>query len=208
MNKKLIFFLLLMIIIFSSILIYKIEQTPKYDPELYAQIYKEYEHIISISSSSQKNENITINSTEKKEPIVIFKNSSGNTYGVIGTIEIPKINVSYPIINSCTEENLNIAPTKLLGPIINTPGNLVIVGHNNWNKEFFSNLHKLENGDTLELTDTKGNKLTYKVYDKYQIKQDDFSCLEQNTDGKTELTLITCIKYQKSKRLVVKCVAN
>lgn len=52
------------------------------------------------------------------------------------------------------------------------------------------------------------NTLTYKVYDIFEIKQNDFSCLNQNTNGNIELTLITCIKYQKSKRLIVKCIAN
>ena len=68
-------------------------------------------------------------------------------------------------------------------------------------------LNKLENNDIVELTDHSKKKVTYKVYAKYEIKQDDFSCLEQETNGNIELTLITCIKYQKSKRLVIKCVA-
>lgn len=205
MNKKIIYFLLLIIIIFSSILIYKIENTPEYDPEIYAQVYQEYEQITNMDTFI---EDSSVNLVTKKEPIVINKNSSGNAYRTLGVLDIPKINLSYPIINDCTETNLNISPTRLVGPTPNIVGNLVIVGHNNWNKEFFSNIHKLENGDIVELTDITGNKLEYKVYDKYEIKQDDFSCLDQNTNGRTELTLITCIKYQKSKRLVVKCVAN
>lgn len=206
MYKKLIYFLLLIIIISSIILIYKIEQSPDYNTDLYAQIYKEYNQISNIDKNIQ--DAFDNNSSNTKNPIVINKNSSGNFYRTIGIIKIPKIDLSYPIINDCTDKNLNIAPAKLLGPNINTVGNLVVVGHNNWNQEFFSNLHKLENGDVVELTDTNGNKLEYKVYDKQQIKQDDFSCLNQDTNNRIELTLITCIKYQKSKRLVIKCVAN
>ena len=205
MKNKLICFLLLIIIISSIILLYKIEQSSEYDPNIYAQVYKEYEQITGITNSSEQPSEIT--SSNKKEPIVINKNSTGNFYRTIAVLNIPKINLSTPIINDYSEANLNIAPTKLLGPTPNTVGNLVIVGHNNWNKEFFSNLHKLENGDIVELTDITGNKVTYQVYYTAEIKQDDFSCLEQNTEGKTELTLITCIKYKKSKRLVLKCVA-
>jgi len=197
MKNKLICFLLLITIISLCILIYKIEQTPKFSLTLYNQIQEEYEQIISANLNNQ--------STNNK---IVLNSSSTTNFRTIGVIIIPKIDISYPIINECTDENLNIAPTKFLGPTINTEGNLVVVGHNNWNKDFFSNLHKLENGDVVELIDTSGNKLTYRVYNKYEIKQDDFFCLEQDTNGKTELTLITCIKYQKAKRLVVKCVAN
>jgi hypothetical protein len=66
---------------------------------------------------------------------------------------------------------------------------------------------KLEKDDIVELTDMYGKKLTYKVYDIYEVKQTDFSCLNQETNGNIELTLITCIKYQKNKRLIVKCIA-
>lgn len=201
-DKKIIYTLLVIILVFSSILIYKIEKTPKYNKDVYEQVYKEFEQISSINIDNN------IESTSKKNnTIYVSKNSTGNTYITLGVIDIPKINVSYPIINDCTEENLNIAPTKLVGPEPNTIGNLVIVGHNNWNKEFFSNLYKLENDDIIELTDTSGNKLTYKVYDKYEIKQDDFSCLNQNTNGQIELTLLTCVKFNNSKRLIIKCVA-
>lgn len=200
MNNKLICFLLLILIISSSILVYKIELSEKYNENIHAQVYKEYEEIVNINNFNQLNNII-------KNPI-IFNHSSTTNYRTIGIINIPKINISYPIINECTEENLKIAPTKLAGPTINTIGNLVVIAHNNWNKEFFSNLHKLENGDIVELTDTIGKPLTYTVYDKYEIKQDDFSCLEQKNNEKIELTLITCIKYQKTKRLVIKCIAN
>lgn len=198
MKNKLICCLLLIIIICVGILIYKLEQTPEYSDLVYEQVCKEYEQIINIYNENNKTSNNQI----------ILNNSSTNNFRTIGVIQIPKIDISYPVISEYNEQNLNIAPCKYIGPEINTAGNLVISGHNNWNKEFFSNLNKLENGDIVELIDTSGNKLTYTVYDKYEIKQDDFSCLEQDTNGKTELTLITCIKYQKSKRLVIKCVAN
>jgi len=204
MERKFICLLLLIIIIFSSILIHKINQTPIYDEEVYKQVYEEYSTI----KNSSNDVGTTINqSSSKNKPIYTYKNSTGSTYTTTGIIDIPKINLSYPIINDYSEANLNIAPVKFVGPEINEIGNFVIVGHNNWNKEFFSNLNKLENGDIVKLTDHNNITQSYKVYDICEIKQNDFSCLNQDTNGKTELTLITCIKYQKSKRLVVKCVA-
>lgn len=201
MYKKVVYSLLFIIIICSSILIYKINKTYAYDEKMYNEVYKEYEEI----------KNTTINpsthNSSKKQTIYISKNSTGSTYRTAAVIDIPKINISYPVINDYSEANLNIAPTKFVGPEANQIGNFVIVAHNNWNKEFFSNLYKLENNDIVTLTDNSRNEQHYKVYDKYEINQDDFSCLNQDTNGKVELTLLTCVKYHKNKRLVVKCIA-
>ena len=45
--------------------------------------------------------------------------------------------------------------------------------------------------------------LTYKVYDKYVIDPTDVSCTSQRTNGRKEVTLITCRNSGK-QRLVVK----
>ena len=44
----------------------------------------------------------------------------------------------------------------------------------------------------------------YKVYDKYIVDETDMRCTEQETNGKIELTLITC-DNDNTKRLIVKC---
>ena len=63
----------------------------------------------------------------------------------------------------------------------------------------------MNNDDRVILTSNQGKSETYFVYDKYKINKDDLSCTSQETNGKIELTLITCVKYDKNKRLVVKC---
>ncbi|CCZ18459.1 putative uncharacterized protein [Clostridium sp. CAG:780] len=83
-------------------------------------------------------------------------------------------------------------------------GNLVIVGHNYKNGEFFGNLKNLTEGDNVFLLSSKGNSEMYKVYDKYIVDATDMSCTSQETNGKIELTLITC-DNDNTKRLVVKC---
>lgn len=208
MKNKFICFLLLIISIGSIILFYKIEKTVAYDPKIYEQVYNEYEQIKSISTSTENASSVSSSIPNKKITYISKNESSSNRYITIATINIPKIDISYPVINDYSEENLNISPTKFVGPEPNTVGNFVVVGHNNWNKTFFSNLHKLEKDDVVELTDTSGKKLTYKVYDKYEVSQNDFSCLNQDTNGKIELTLLTCIKNQKNKRLIIKCISN
>jgi len=102
---------------------------------------------------------------------------------------------------------LKIAPCKLWGGEPNQVGNLSIIGHNYKNTQFFSKLNTLEIGDIVILQSISGSKLTYKVYDMFEVKNDDFACTEQSTDGTIELTLITCTN-SKSKRYVVKCRAD
>ena len=86
----------------------------------------------------------------------------------------------------------------------NEVGNYCIVGHNYRNGKMFGRLHELVNGDTVELEDLTGRKITYQVYNKYVVKPTDTRCTSQKTNGKKELTLITCTNYGK-ERLVVKC---
>ena len=119
--KKVVYLSLVVIIISSSILIYKINKTPKYDPKLYDEIYSQYEEIMSEQNTSNNDLNLT--SDTKK---IYITSSSNNVYRVIATIQIPKLDISYPIINEYNEEYLKIAPTKLIGPEPNQVGNFVI----------------------------------------------------------------------------------
>lgn len=59
-------------------------------------------------------------------------------------------------------------------------------------------------GDNIFLVSNTGNAQKYKVYDIYIVDETDLSCTNQETNGKIELTLITC-DDDNSKRLVVKC---
>ena len=135
---------------------------------------------------------------------------SGFSYKTIATINIPKINVNYPILQGETgsvEETdalIKIAPCKYHGHEPNEVGNFCIVGHNYRNTKFFSKVPTLENGDTIELTDLSGRTITYVVYDKYNVDPNDTKCTSQLTGGKKEVTLITCTDDSK-ERVVVKC---
>ena len=62
----------------------------------------------------------------------------------------------------------------------------------------------MTNGYNVFILSSKGNAELYKVYDKYIVDATDMSCTSQETNGKIELTLITCDK-DNTKRLVVKC---
>lgn len=132
---------------------------------------------------------------------------NGNDYEIVGKISIPKIDVEYPILAQESEELLKISPCKFWGPNPNEVGNLCIVGHNYRNSKFFSKVPTLENGDTIEITDLKGKTVTYVIYDKYVVDPEDRSCTSQLTNGRTEITIITCTN-DSSARVIVKALAT
>ena len=113
-------------------------------------------------------------------------------YNVIGKLEIPKINLTTYILQSLTKDSLKKSIAKFYGPNINEVGNFCIVGHNYNSKIMFGKLNDLKVGDSIYLTDLYGNKKEYKIYKKYTVKPSDVGCLNQDTNGKSEVTLITC----------------
>ena len=131
----------------------------------------------------------------------------GTEYYTIGQIDIPTIDCHYPILASDTEHFdtlLKIAPVKFHGANPNEIGNFCIVGHNYRNSQFFSKVPKLNNGDAIEITDTFGETVVYEVYDKYIVKDTDTSCTSQLTEGRREITLITCTNASDENRVIVK----
>ncbi len=159
--------------------------------------------------------NNSTNKTTKKQSNTnnnVQKTSEGFTYTTIATVNIPKIGVQYPVLDGETdsvEETkalLKISPTKFWGSEPNQVGNFCIVGHNYRNTKFFSKVPTLENGDIIEITDLSGRTLRYSVYNKYEVVPEDTSCTSQITNGKTEITLITCTNDSKM-RVIVKAKA-
>lgn len=136
---------------------------------------------------------------------------SGYGYITVATVNIPKINVNYPVLDGETdseeetEELLKMSPTKFWGPEPNEVGNFCIVGHNYRNTKFFSKVPTLVNGDIIEITDLVGTGRTikYRVYNKYEVEPTNLNCTSQLTNGQKEVTLITCTNDSK-KRVIVK----
>lgn len=126
-----------------------------------------------------------------------------NKFSVIGLIEINSINITYPILSNVSDELLKIAPCKFYGPLPNEIGNLCIAGHNYNNYKFFSKLKDLNIGDTVNIYDLSGTKIKYSIYNKYETDYNDLSCTAQDTNGKREITLVTCNNI-KNKRRVIK----
>lgn len=131
------------------------------------------------------------------------KASDGTKYYTLGKINIPSINVNYPIFSETTTELLKISPCKFWGCDPNQVGNFCIVGHNYRNNLFFSKVPTLSEGDIIEITDLSGKTVKYSVYTKYEVMPDDTTCTSQLTNGRREITVITC-NSDGSKRVVVK----
>ncbi len=129
--------------------------------------------------------------------------SDGTKYYTIGKINIPSIGVNYPIFSETSTELLKISPCKFWGADPNQVGNFCIVGHNYRNSLFFSKVPTLSEGDIIEITDLSGKTLKYSVYSKFEVMPDDTSCTSQKTQGRREITIITC-NSDGSKRVVVK----
>lgn len=84
----------------------------------------------------------------------------------------------------------------------NEVGNLCIAGHNYNSYKFFSKLKDLKIGDIINIYDLSGNKLAYSVYDSFETNYDDLSCINQDTNGKREITLITCNNIKNRRRVI------
>ncbi len=124
-------------------------------------------------------------------------------FGVLGTMEIPATNFSYPVLEKVTKKSLETSVVFLCGPGLNQPGNTVIIGHNYRNGLFFSNNKKLNKGDKIYITDNSGTKLTYTIYDKFETSDDDTSFYQRDTGGKPEVSLSTCTDDSKARLILL-----
>lgn len=152
----------------------------------------------SASTESTNNTNSTSNSA--------VANKTYKGFNTLGTIEIPSIDIKYPVLDyPPTVKKLETSvvvtyPTKDVK--LNTVGNVVIVGHNYRNGIFFSNLKKVANGDKISITGLDGKKVTYKVYNTFTAGVNDTSFYNRDTDGKMEITLSTCTDDSTARFIV------
>lgn len=122
---------------------------------------------------------------------------------VFGIIDIPALNITYPIFKQISDEALKIAPCKFYGEL-SDKNNLCIAGHNYDNGKFFSNLYKLKIGDVVNLYDNSNNLYTFKVYANYEVDNYDTTPIYETNLESQELTLVTC-NNSNNKRIIIKC---
>ena len=182
----------------NQVLIVTLDETRSNNEEI--DITKLAKDIETYIQSVEKNKN-------KGEVIhqEVYKTASGAEYVTDSVIKIPSLDINYPVLKTDEkhiDEVLKISLVKYWGNNANEVGNYVVVGHNYKNKKMFGKLPDIEMGAIVELTDLKGRTLKYEVYDKYIVQPEDTSCTSQKTEGKKELTLITCRTYGTQRQVV------
>ncbi len=140
------------------------------------------------------------NSTQPKS----YTAKDGKKYNYIGKIVIPKINVDYAILDHWSDELLKVSICKFHGADPNQVGNLCLVGHNWRNKRFFSKVPTLEIGDIVQITDLSNKTIDYEIYDIHTVDPNNTDDTTQKTNGRKEVTLITCTD-DSQQRVIVKC---
>lgn len=129
-----------------------------------------------------------------------------NFDGIIGYIEIPKIDVKLPIYHGSDESVLTKGAAHLPNssfPIGGTGNHAVLTAHTGYPTQvFFDNLTELENGDLIYIN-VLDRQLTYSVIEQNIVDPEDISLLQ--IDEKNDLiSLVTCYPYGvNSHRLIV-----
>lgn len=168
---------------------------------------------VPTGGTSQANENTTPVQTTPTETTETKTDGTSSTkkkrqmykgFYTLGSIEIPKTNVKYPILEKVTKKSLetSVAVVWPENAELNKPGNVVIVGHNYRNGVFFSNNKKLSKGDKIYITDLNKKRIAYTIYNIFETSDTDTKFYNRNTDGKREITLSTCTD-DSTARLII-----
>ena len=164
--------------------------------------------VVALDNDQTEEEDIeitppTINETSTSNQITEeVTASNGNKYTTEAVLSYPKLGIDYPVLSNESDKLLKVSLCKYWGPQPNEIGNYCIVGHNYKSGRMFGKLSMASNGDEVTLK-SKNKSVTYKVYNMYKVEPTDVSCTSQLTNGKREITLITCTNFGK-QRLVVK----
>lgn len=127
--------------------------------------------------------------------------------GIMGYIEVPKIDCSLPIYHGTDEGALQIAIGHLEGsslPVGGKSTHCVLSGHRGLpSARLFTDLDQMEEGDVFVLN-VLGRKLAYEVNQIKVVLPDEMSDLEI-VQGKDLCTLVTCTPYGiNTHRLLVR----
>lgn len=126
--------------------------------------------------------------------------------GIMGSIEIPKIDVDLPIYHGTEDDVLSVGVGHIQGTSLPVGGentHCVLSGHRGLpGSSLFTRLDEMKEGDLFFLS-VMGETLAYKVYDIQVVDPDNTEVLEI-TAGKDDVSLVTCTPYGlNTHRLVV-----
>jgi sortase A len=159
-----------------------------------------------IQQSYQQLDDVFSNNSEQKRtpaPEKTMKN------GIIGKLEINKIDLTIPIMEGASQANLKVAAGHLKGTSpVGEAGNSAIAAHRSYTYgKQFNRLPEVEVGDTIQVV-TKNKKLTYRIIEEMIVLPDDLSVLKKDA-SESILTLITCHPMKNpTHRYIVKAVLD
>lgn len=130
-------------------------------------------------------------------------NIDSENSNILGIIEIPKINVYYPVFSYYDDTLLQTSPCRFFGPFPGHNGNLCIAGHNYDNDSFFSKINVLDINDEIILYSNYNKKYIYYVFDIYEVVSTDLSPIYSYNKNSKQITLITCNNLNNN-RIIVK----
>lgn len=119
----------------------------------------------------------------------------GNAY--IGTLDIPVLDLSLPVMSDWSYPKLKTAPCRYAGTAYQS--GFVIAGHNY--RRHFGPLSRLVPGDRVTFTDVDGNRFYYQVA---EIQVLEPTAIEAMTSEDWDLSLFTCTLGGQT-RLTVRC---
>lgn len=159
-----------------------------YNSEIYNNNYNIIEQVTDNNSIKEKE-------YPKEEILDEYKG-----YKVCAKIEVPSISLNANILEDYSKKALKVSATKFWGVQPNKTGNFCVVGHNI--KSMFSDIKKLEIGDTFFITDKKVGKVEYEIFNIYKVNPEDVKCLDSVYENQKEVTLITCTNDSKNRVII------
>ena len=202
-KRKSRYFIIILILVILFFIVFNI-QTEKNNKngitieKVNSKMYQNYQsENLETKQSTTNEENV-----EKEHIETEFK-----AYKVGAKLNIPIINLETYVLEEYSKQALLTSVTKFYGEKPNEVGNFCIAGHNYGPSNMFQDIKKLKVNDEIYLTDTNGDKFKYQIYDIYTVLPNETECLSQKTDGKIELTLITCT-LDSERRIIVKATKN
>lgn len=126
--------------------------------------------------------------------------------GNVGVLSIPTLGLTVSVYEATDEMEAMTMGAAHFKSTSAWDGNVGISGHNvnfDGTDGYFKNLYKLKTGDSIGYETALGSR-SYTVSSVKTISQEDWSGLSRSTEN--QLTLITCISGQPTKRLLVKAV--
>ena len=161
---------------------------------------KEYNEVLFESLTSLSSDKLSILSEENYNTTLDIGN------GIMGSIEIPSINVNLPIYHGTSDEVLSAGVGHLNGsslPIGGVNTKSILTAHRGLpSSKLFTRLDELVEGDLFFIR-VLNETLAYKVNDIQVIEPEDVAGLEIE-EGKDLVSLITCTPYGlNTHRLVV-----